>query len=243
MVGDHDRQHTCLKIIENQREERQSQMLEVSRSLSREEAATVRRSYESAVGIISMSPSMGISSFSGTVFQYKNKFYVISVAHGFVGNCKSTFVILATSDILPCGKVVVMDHEKDYSIIELGGEPRDGLPIVSLNSILLNSERRWSRAVSLQNKVYYTGFPNGTGPLTISGEIIGLQQEKYIFLHSYAWSGASGSGVFLDNGKFLGVLLAVEVGSTNFGIQVLEDIVVVLPETSIDWSALDNNGG
>tara|TARA_R100001510_G_C7644236_1_gene201709 strand:- start:982 stop:1803 length:822 start_codon:yes stop_codon:yes gene_type:complete len=229
-------------LLEKEREDRRPQMLEISQRLSRTEAATVRRSYENAVGIVSMSPSVGVSSFSGTLFKHKNKFYVISVAHGLVGTCESTFVIIMTNDVVPCGKIVIVDHKKDYSIIELKNMPEHDISPtgVSLSRILFTSERQWNRAVGLQNKIYYTGFPNGTGPLTISGEIIGFQEDKYIFVHSYAWSGASGSGIFSSNGKFLGVLLAVEVGSTNFGVQILENVVIILPETSIDWSVLDN---
>jgi hypothetical protein len=227
-------------FLENEIETAQPEMLEISRRLSWTEANTVRRSHENAVGIVSMSSFAGISSFSGTIFKHRDKFYVISVAHGLVGTCKATFIVLSNNLVVPCREVVIIDYKKDYSIIELGDMPENSMSPISLNRILFTSDRRWNRAVGLQNKIYYTGFPNGTGPLTISGEIIGFQEDKYIFVHSYAWSGASGSGIFSSNGKFLGVLLAVEVGSTNFGIQVLEDVVIILPETSIDWSVLDN---
>ena len=226
-------------FLENNREEERPQMLEISQRLSRVEAATVKKSHENAVGIVSMSPSMGISSFSGTIFRHRNKFYVVSVAHGLVGTCEATFIVLSNNDVVPCGEVVVIDHKKDYSIIELKNVPENSVSPISLNSILFTSDRHWDKAVSLQNKIYYTGFPNGTGPLTISGEIIGFQEDKYIFVHSYAWAGASGSGIFSYNGKLLGILLAVEIGSTTFGVQVLEDVVIILPETSIDWSVLN----
>lgn len=227
-------------FLEEEREANQPQMLEISQRLSRTEAATVRRSHENAVGIVSMSPAVGVSSFSGTVFKYKNNFYVVSVAHGLLGTCESTFVILSDNRVVPCGEILIVDHKKDYSIMKLRDMPENSVSPVPLKRILFTNDRQWNSAVGLQNKIYYTGFPNGTGPLTISGEIIGFQKDKYIFVHSYAWSGASGSGIFSYNGKFLGVLLAIEIGSTTFGIQVLEDVVIILPETSIDWSVLEN---
>jgi len=87
--------------------------------------------------------------------------------------------------------------------------------------------------------VFYTGFPNSTGPLTFSGNIIGYMEGDYIYLESFGWGGSSGAGVFTANGKFIGYLLAVDVGETEeYGVDVLEDIVIIVPAFKIDWTTI-----
>ena len=88
------------------------------------------------------------------------------------------------------------------------------------------------------NKVYYTGFPNSTGPLTISGEISGYAPDGNFFLHSYAWSGSSGSAVFSHNGKLIGLVVAIDIGRTPFGVQLLSNVVVVVPVSRFDWDKI-----
>ena len=53
---------------------------------------------------------------------------------------------------------------------------------------------------------------------------------------SYAWQGSSGSGVFDSKGKFVGHVVAVDVGQTEFGFQILQNVVLVVPAFKIDWS-------
>ena len=86
--------------------------------------------------------------------------------------------------------------------------------------------KQWKKNLSVMTKIYYTGFPNTAGPLSFSGHIAGFTADEYIYLDSYAWSGASGSGIFSENGKFIGYIVAIDVGATEFGAQVLENIIV-----------------
>ena len=63
----------------------------------------------------------------------------------------------------------------------------------------------------------------------------------FVYIKSYAWSGASGAGVFTSDGKLMGYVLALDVGQTEFGIDVLEDVVFVVPITFVRWDALRDN--
>ena len=47
-----------------------------------------------------------------------------------------------------------------------------------------------------------------------------------------------GSGVFASDGTFIGIIKAVDVGQTVYGVDVLEDIVVVLLESRINWDLI-----
>ena len=62
-----------------------------------------------------------------------------------------------------------------------------------------------------------------------------MSDANYIFLHSYAWPGSSGSGVFSHNGNMIGIIIALNVGITAAGYDVLEDLVIVTPLFMIDW--------
>ena len=90
------------------------------------------------------------------------------------------------------------------------------------------------------NSVFYTGYPNSLGPLTFRGSVAGVSDENYIFLHSYAWPGSSGAGVFSYSGNMIGIIIALNVGYTAAGYDVLEDLVIVTPLFMIDWPATYN---
>ena len=59
-------------------------------------------------------------------------------------------------------------------------------------------------------------------------------------MFSHAYGGASGSGVFSASGKYIGHVVAIDVGRTEFGVDVLENIVIVVPAFNIDWSLVLN---
>ena len=211
------------------------EIIQVSSNLSKKEIETVNKSAASAVRIISRDQSGMVAASTGTVFTHDGIFYIITVAHGIVGDCSTTIIWSGKSNFTPCLSIIAIDREADYSIM-IVDEPL-GVNAVDLMSVLPR-RKQWSKSVSLQNKIFYTGFPNSVGPLTISGRVVGLTDINYIFVHSYAWSGSSGSGVFSSDGKFIGVVMAVDVGQTIYGVDVLEDMVVVLPSSRIDWSSI-----
>jgi len=72
----------------------------------------------------------------------------------------------------------------------------------------------------------------------LDGKIIGYMSGDFIYVKSYAWSGSSGAGVFASNGKLIGYVLALDVGYTEYGIDVLENIVFVVPVTAVRWDSL-----
>ena len=169
------------------------EIIQISSNLNREEVKTVNRSANSAIRILSKDQYGMVAASTGTVFKYDDIYYVITVAHGIVGDCSNTIIWFGNSKLTPCVDIVVIDHIADYSIMIID-EPT-GIEAVNLKKVLPRG-RQWSKLISLQNKIFYTGFPNSIGPLTISGRIVGFSDDGYMFVHSYAWSGSSGSGVF-----------------------------------------------
>ena len=82
--------------------------------------------------------------------------------------------------------------------------------------------------------VTYTGFPAHHDLLTIDGTIAS-EEDGNLVMHSYAWPGSSGSGVFDYRGRFLGVVRAVDVGMWSYQLppQLVEDMVWIAPAWSI----------
>ena len=190
----------------------------------------IKKSRESAVQILSMNPYKGfLSTFSGTYFESFGSHFIVTVAHGIQGPCEHTKV-LYDGDVYDCKKYITVDNQIDYAIIQIDKMynrkaikiPRD-----------VPKNKQWILSYSILNKLKN---PNTIGPLTISGEVAGYATSQYIYMISYAWQGSSGSGVFDSNGKFVGHVVAVDVGQTEFGFQILQNVVLVVPAFKIDWT-------
>ena len=205
----------------------------VAGHLSPQQRNTVKKSRNSAVRIISYSAAMdGIASLSGTYFKAFNKHYVFTVMHGLGNRCGFTKIIV-DNKFFNCIDYVVIDVMDDYAIIEV--EPIiNRIPIRIPQDLPKNQE--WRKDIPVLTRVYHTGYPNNMGPLTFDGTIVGYSEEDYMYVNSYAWSGSSGSGVFNERGKLIGYVLALDVGVSEYGVHILEDIVVVVPTSAVDWT-------
>ncbi len=61
-------------------------------------------------------------------------------------------------------------------------------------------------------------------------------------MHSYGWSGASGSSVFDNEGRLVGILVALDVGPGIIGIpNIIEDVVIVVPIWMLNFDILDKS--
>jgi len=207
----------------------------ISKGLPEIEREAVSLSRNSAVQILSISPDTGLlANTSGTYFKADGRYFVVTVMHGIVGPCELTR-IAADDEFYDCVQFVRGDALIDYAIIEI--EEIENRKPMRLSRALPKNQQ-WKSVLSAQNKIFYTGFPNGLGPLTFSGQVIGYDDFDSLYINSYAWGGSSGSGVFSYDGKYIGCILAIDVGKTEYGVDVMEDIILVIPAFKIDWAAV-----
>lgn len=209
----------------------------ITEHLPLDERNALRSSRESTVRILSLSMDGRIASTTGTYFEFKGGHYVLTVAHGIVGPCETTRIFSEPDGFVPCSEIIIKNVNVDYAIIAI--EELPSLEPIELPQATPRAHE-WKQALSAQTKVFYTGYPNSTGPLTVDGRVIGYALGDFVYLNSFAWGGASGSGVFTSDGKFIGYILAIDIGQTEYGIDVLENIVIVVPAFKIDWSVLPN---
>ena len=207
----------------------------ISKSLSETERRAVSLSRNTAVKILSVSPETGgVAYTSGTYFTADGRYFIVTVMHGIVGPCELTRV-LVDDKFYECIRIVRGEPIIDYAILEIG--EIEGRKPMKLSRQLPNNQQ-WNDVLSAQNKIFYTGFPNSLGPLTFSGNVIGYSEYEYLYIDSYAWGGSSGSGVFTYDGKYVGCILAIDVGKTEYGVDVMENIILVIPAFKIDWTSV-----
>jgi|TARA_R110000824_G_C15190960_1_gene674742 hypothetical protein len=205
----------------------------VSGDLDSKELVAVNRSRHSILHVLSADEDDdGFAKMSGTYVIHNDKFYVITAAHGIIGDCDHMFVATSSDYIYDCIKYIIVDQSVDYAIIEIE-EVHHRTP-VKLPDVI-PSNREWRQETAVLNEVFYTGYPNNLGPLTFKGSVAGISNENYLYLHSYAWPGSSGAGIFSYDGNLVGIVIALNVGFTGAGYDVLEDLVIVTPLFMIDW--------
>jgi V8-like Glu-specific endopeptidase len=68
--------------------------------------------------------------------------------------------------------------------------------------------------------------------------VVGYADGELVYIFSHAYSGSSGSGVFSTDGKYIGMIMAIDVGQNELGVDVLENIVIVTPSFKIDWAVI-----
>jgi len=199
----------------------------------------IKKSRQSAVKVQSTSLRFlgGTSTSSGTYFTANQKHYILTVDHGIYGPCM-LLVVEHDESYYNCKEYVVRDSTNDYAIIELEG-PVEALEPVKIPQDL-PSNYEWKKSYSILNHIIYTGYPNTIGPLTLKGDVVGYAEAEYLYIFSHAYGGASGSGVFTLDGKYIGYVTAIDVGASEYGVDVLENIVLVAPAFKIDWSVVLN---
>lgn len=209
----------------------------ITSNISSTEFKAVNKSRTSAVKVQSMSINFfaGTSTMTGTYFVAEDRPYVLTVFHGIQGPCLLIMVSHNNQDYL-CKEYVVMDEYNDYVIMELEEKIENRVPIKIPEDLPRGNQ--WKKSYSLLNKIIYTGYPNAIGPLTLRGDVIGYGDDEFIYVFSHAYGGASGSGVFSKEGKYIGYVVAIDVGSTELGVDVLENIVIVAPTLNVDWTAV-----
>lgn len=177
------------------------------------------RTSEAAVKVVNPYAGRG----SGTYYEIGGHHIVITAAH-VVRDTQMAF-IEAQEGELTLSMVVYRDEVNDIAII--------ATPEIESREAMKYRPR--SEADLRGTEVLYTGYPANHELFTAYGRVSGLSQNGALLIHSYAWMGASGSSVFDTRGRLVGILYAVDLGSSPYDPyrvlppHVVEDVVHVAP--------------
>ena len=192
----------------------------------------------SAVKVLSISTEeIQILTSSGTYVSLDDRYFILTTAHGINKDCKFIKFIPAAGngDHVDCQQIIVINSYMDYAIIEV--EKIGGSRPIHIDREVPDN-REWATSFAALNELVYSGYPNNMVIVTVEWKVMSYAHGDIVFLHSYGWSGASGSGVFNQNGQLVGYISALLVGESEHGIDVLEDVVIVVPLFNINWSII-----
>jgi S1-C subfamily serine protease len=165
---------------------------------------------------------------SGTYMIAYGRRIVATAAH--VVRNESTMLIEGRKDEAVIGKVVFVDHAVDLAFLVVP-------EMETRTAVRYRPQLRYNETLVGTN-LTYTGFPSHHDLLTIRGYVAALEHNM-IVANMFGWFGSSGSGVFDDQGRYVGCVSGIDMGRFGGGYRIpIEEIVWVAPITSIDQEIL-----
>jgi len=163
---------------------------------------------------------------SGTYMIAHGRRVVVTAAH--VVRSESVMAIDGRDGETVVGQVVFVDDKNDLAFIVVP-------EMETRTALRFRPEQRYDERL-MGASLTYTGFPSHHDLLTIRGYIAALEHEMLV-TNMFGWFGSSGSGVFDQQGRLVGIVSGIDIG--NFGIRIpLESIVWVAPISQIDLEML-----
>jgi len=182
-----------------------------------------QRARSAAVKVESL---LGSGHGSGTYMIAYGQRVVVTAAHVVEGS--TTMRIVGRNNESVVGRVVFRDDPADIAFLVVP-------EIKTRTAIRYRPQMSYDDRL-LGTKLTYTGFPSHHDLLTIRGYIAALERS-YIVTNMFGWFGSSGSGVFDQRGRLVGVVSGIDVGRFMIPLP-LEDIVWVAPMSTIDHQML-----
>jgi S1-C subfamily serine protease len=193
--------------------------------------STLEASRKATFRITSIRPQ-GNAIGTATLFSYKGEQIVVTAAH-VVRDAYGAFIESRYEEGVERHlELIYYDEDADIAIL---------LPVTEIETIKpIKLRTAKLKHMSVGTKTIYSGYPNNHSLLSIHGWISGFTSDANIILDTYGWGGASGSSVFDEKGRLLGILSAMDVGMGIFGQPTLiPDVIIIIPATKIDFEALD----
>tara|TARA_R100001510_G_C7638048_1_gene195890 strand:- start:212 stop:931 length:720 start_codon:yes stop_codon:yes gene_type:complete len=157
----------------------------------------INRAHSTSVKIVVMTDEEAVGHGSGNLFHYYNEFFVVTAAH--VVDANLEYVLQEQNGNTVSCRVIYRDLYRDVAIIKPYGE-LDNTPS---SPYLVNKQSSLTA-----QELYYSGFPGDLGHVVIHGWVADSSRSK-IIMQSFAWPGSSGSVVFDNAGRVVGVVTAI----------------------------------
>ena len=171
-------------------------------------------SYLSSVVVQVLEEGLPVGTGSGNYFKLGKHRFIITAAH--VVEAESEILIIEKGYSMTEAKVIYSDPNSDIAIL------------VPKEKLKYTKAIPFRRDISNQmgEKVYHCGHPAREGWHISEGLLTGTHNDV-LLANTFAWPGSSGSVLFDESGRVLGVLSAIRVGGP-FGLpDMIEHIVLV----------------
>tara|TARA_B100000963_G_scaffold90831_2_gene78198 strand:+ start:536 stop:1189 length:654 start_codon:yes stop_codon:yes gene_type:complete len=168
----------------------------------------VSNAFNSSVIVNAFSNGGPVSLGSGNYFQIWNKHFVITAAH--VIEEKSEVFLTERSGYTYKARIAYVDNFRDIAILV----PEEKMKFTKAVPY------RPANGIDVGREIFYCGNPNEMYFSSYSGMISGTTQH-FILADTFAWPGSSGSVVFNDAGRVVGVVSSVALEApTGFPVLV-----------------------
>ena len=174
----------------------------------------LKNAYLSSV-VIEIMNEVGVStgSGSGNYFKIGKHRFILTAAHVVSG--EDYILIIERGFNMVEAEVVYIDHNSDIAIL------------IPKEKLQYTKPVKFRRDINNQmgEKVYHCGHPAREGWHISEGLLTGVHSEV-LMINTFAWPGSSGSVLFDESGRVLGVISAIRVDGP-FGIpDMIEHIVL-----------------
>lgn len=163
---------------------------------------------------------------SGSVVKYKDISIVLTAQHVAEGMIGDFYTISKGSESVT-GVLVYSDPVHDIAMIYI---PKNLSTVTPMKFVPTDG------VAKVGSEITYSGYPSDHRLMTFNGKVAGYEfipeRGIQIILHTHAWFGSSGSGVYDSKGRIVGVLWGIDVENRRAG-QVVENIIWISPINNV----------
>lgn len=190
--------------------------LEVSK-VSSEYNIGITKAVSTSLKVLSFDNGIVQSHGSGNLLHVGNHLFVLTASH--VIEDSKDIVLREKNGNMIAADVVYQNRYSDVAILIPYGEFTE----TKSTSYIVNRSHDL-----LAKRLYYFGYPENLDGILVTGFVSQTNYEK-ILMQSYAWFGASGSVVFDNVGRVVGIVhaIAMQIDPTTGSPITSENIVVV----------------
>ena len=185
----------------------------------------LKASYLSSVVVQIIDEGMPTGMGSGNYFKLGKHRFIITAAHVVTGS--EEIIILEKGYTMTQADIVHIDNETDIAILV----PREKLKYTKAIPFRRDINNQ------MGEKAYHCGHPAREGWHISAGLLTGTRPDT-LLVNTFAWPGSSGSVLFDESGRVLGVLSAIRVDGP-FGLpSMVEHIVLAGNIKTLDQKTL-----
>ena len=192
-----------------------------------------RTSYESSVVFVFLDDENSeVGKASGNYFKFRGHEFILTAAH--VAMVPEHIKLYAKEQFgieKREAKVVYTDIETDLAVVVLEQK------LTTIKPTKWRRKDHWQ--IDIGDPVYYTGHPMDMEYTSFNGNISKVFSNMLI-LQGWAYMGSSGSAVFDNTGRVLGVVSAIRADHSSIIPQMLPSVVMLAPLTNLSNKELYN---